>query len=68
MVSCVKAKILHNEEKEQYDLNPGLKSKKIRVNLSQPIKAEVVVETSEVLQAVEEDRKYVVQQLWSFES
>lgn len=76
----VKAKILVNEEPEQYDLNPGtsstfrlspdvpkyvcligFKSKKIRVNLNQPIKAEVKAEQSEVLKTVDEDRKYVIQ-------
>lgn len=57
----VKAKILINEESEQYDLNPGFKSKKIRVNLNQPIKAEVRAEATEVLKNVDEDRKYVIQ-------
>ncbi|KAJ7167869.1 ubiquitin-protein ligase [Mycena filopes] len=57
----VKAKVLVNEEKEQYDLNPGFKSKKIRVNLNLPIKAEVKAETGDVLKAVDEDRKYVIQ-------
>ncbi|KAG7447720.1 winged helix DNA-binding domain-containing protein [Guyanagaster necrorhizus] len=57
----VKAKILVNEEKDQYDLNPGFKSKKIQVNLNQPIKAEVKAESSDVLKAVDEDRKYVIQ-------
>ena len=37
------------------------KSKKIRVNLNQPIKAEVKAETAEVLKNVDEDRKYVIQ-------
>ncbi|KAJ7202549.1 Cullin [Mycena pura] len=57
----VKAKVLVNDEKEQYDLNPGFKSKKIRVNLNLPIKAEVKAESSDVLKAVDEDRKYVIQ-------
>jgi len=57
----VKAKILINEEQDQYDLNPNFKSKKIRVNLNQPIKAEVKAEASEVLKSVDEDRKYVIQ-------
>ncbi|KAL1716976.1 Cullin [Schizophyllum commune] len=67
----VKAKILINDEAEQYDLNPSesavadfvidFKSKKIRVNLNQPIKAEVKQESNEVLKAVDEDRKYVIQ-------
>ena len=39
----------------------GFKSKKIRVNLNQPIKAEVKAESSDVLKAVDEDRKYVIQ-------
>ncbi|KAJ7743248.1 ubiquitin-protein ligase [Mycena maculata] len=57
----VKAKVLVNEEKDQYDLNPNFKSKKIRVNLNLPIKAEVKAESSDVLKAVDEDRKYVIQ-------
>ncbi|KAI6147393.1 Cullin-domain-containing protein [Pisolithus tinctorius] len=57
----VKAKVLINEESDQYDLNPNFKSKKIRVNLNQPIKAEVKAESSEVLKTVDEDRKYVIQ-------
>ncbi|KAF9527571.1 Cullin [Crepidotus variabilis] len=57
----VKAKILVNEESEQYDLNPGFKSKKIRVNLNLPIKAETKAESKEVLKTVDEDRKYVIQ-------
>jgi len=57
----VKAKILINDEKEQYDLNPNFKSKKIRVNLNLPIKAEVKAESADVLKAVDEDRKYVIQ-------
>ncbi|KJA24077.1 hypothetical protein HYPSUDRAFT_39219 [Hypholoma sublateritium FD-334 SS-4] len=57
----VKAKILVNEEKDQFDLNPNFKSKKIRVNLNQPIKAETKAESTDVLKAVDEDRKYVIQ-------
>jgi cullin 1 len=37
------------------------KSKKIRVNLNQPIKAEVKAQLSDVLKTVDEDRKYVIQ-------
>ncbi|KAK0436828.1 Cullin [Desarmillaria tabescens] len=54
----IKAKILVNEEPEQYDLNPSFRSKKIRINLNRPIKAE---ETSKVLKNVDEDRKYIIQ-------
>ncbi|KAF7314218.1 CULLIN-2 domain-containing protein [Mycena kentingensis (nom. inval.)] len=56
-----KAKVLINEEAEQYDLNPNFKSKKIRVNLNQPIKAEQKADVVEVLKTVDEDRKYVIQ-------
>ena len=37
------------------------KSKEIRINLNQPIKADVKAESSEVLKAVDDDRKYVIQ-------
>jgi cullin 1 len=57
----VKAKILINEESDQYDLNPGFKSKKIRVNLNLPIKAETKAEATDVVRAVDVDRKGVVQ-------
>ena len=40
---------------------PDFKSKKIRVNLNLPIKAEVKAESADVLKAVDEDRKYVIQ-------
>jgi cullin 1 len=39
----------------------GFKSKKIRVNLNLPIKADVKAESSGMLKVVDEDRKYVVQ-------
>ncbi|EDQ98169.1 uncharacterized protein LACBIDRAFT_242344, partial [Laccaria bicolor S238N-H82] len=61
LVVLVKVKMLINEEKDQYDLNHNFKSKKIRVNLIQPIKAEVKTESSDVLKAVNEHRKYVIQ-------
>ena len=37
------------------------KSKKIRVNLNLPIKAETKAESTDVLKTVDEDRKYVIQ-------
>jgi cullin 1 len=78
LLLLVKAKILINEETDQYDLNPSgwgfcvclgvcsepcldFKSKKIRVNLNLPIKAEVKAESADVLKNVDEDRKYVIQ-------
>ncbi|OAX32410.1 Cullin-domain-containing protein [Rhizopogon vinicolor AM-OR11-026] len=60
LAPLVKAKVLINET-EQYSLNPNFKSKKIRVNLNQPIKTEVKAESSEVLKTVDDDRKYVIQ-------
>lgn len=39
----------------------GFKSKKIRVNLNLPIKAETKTESTDVLKTVDEDRKYVIQ-------
>lgn len=37
------------------------KSKKIRINLNVPIKAEQKAEATDVLKTVDEDRKYVIQ-------
>ncbi|RXW24442.1 hypothetical protein EST38_g1443 [Candolleomyces aberdarensis] len=56
-----KAKVLVSEEAGQYDLNPNFKSKKIRVNLNQPIKSDTKAESTEVMKTVDEDRKYVIQ-------
>ncbi|CAK5283558.1 unnamed protein product [Mycena citricolor] len=66
----VKARVLvcddPDAEDGQYDLNPGFKSKKIRINLNQVIrassdKAGAQSEASEVMKTVDEDRKYVIQ-------
>lgn len=57
----VKSKLLINDEAEQYDLNPNFKSKKIRINLNQPIKSEVKAESTDVLKTVDEDRKFAIQ-------
>ncbi|KAH9979901.1 hypothetical protein BGW80DRAFT_466554 [Lactifluus volemus] len=38
----------------------NFESKKIRVNLNQPTKAEVKAESSDVLKTVDEDRKYII--------
>ncbi|KAJ7021899.1 Cullin [Mycena alexandri] len=59
LAPLVKAKVLVNAEKHQYDLDPGFKSKKIRVNLNLPIKAEMKARSS-LLQAVDKDRQQVV--------
>nr|KIR44787.1 Cullin 1 [Cryptococcus bacillisporus CA1280] len=56
----VKLKILLNTD-EEYSLNMGFKSKKIRVNLNQTIKSEARAEQKEVIAAVDEDRKFVYQ-------
>ena len=39
----------------------GFKSKKIRINLNMPLKAEQKAESTDVLKTVDEDRKYVIQ-------
>ncbi|KAJ7263863.1 Cullin family-domain-containing protein [Mycena rebaudengoi] len=57
----VKARVLVEGEEGQYDLNPGFKSKKIRVNVNLLIKAEAKAESVDVLKTVDEDRKYVIQ-------
>ncbi|KAL5501399.1 CDC53_2 [Sanghuangporus vaninii] len=57
-----KARVLLNDgEGEPYDLNPNYKSKKIKVNLNQPIKAAEKAESTEVLKNVDEDRKFAIQ-------
>ncbi|EJC98883.1 Cullin-domain-containing protein [Fomitiporia mediterranea MF3/22] len=53
--------LLHDGDGEPYDLNPNYKSKKIKVNLNQPIKAAEKAETTEVLKNVDEDRKFAIQ-------
>ncbi|KAJ8597534.1 Cullin repeat-containing protein [Rhizopogon salebrosus TDB-379] len=54
----VKTKVLINEETDQYGVNSSFKSKKIRINFNQPIKAEAEAECSEVLKTINDDRKY----------
>ena len=39
----------------------GFKPKKIKINLNQPIKAEVKAESTDVMKTVDEDRKYAIQ-------
>ncbi|KXN88701.1 Cullin-1 [Leucoagaricus sp. SymC.cos] len=56
----VKAKLLNAEQQDQYNLNFDFKPRKIRVNLNLPIKAEVNMESSDILEAVNKDRRYVI--------
>ncbi|WWC71074.1 uncharacterized protein I206_105027 [Kwoniella pini CBS 10737] len=56
----VKAKVLL-QDGDNYDLNLNFKSKKIRVQLNQVVKSEQKAEAKEVLQAVDEDRKFIYQ-------
>lgn len=56
----VKAKVLLVDD-DTYDLNMNFKSKKIRVQLNQPVRAEVKAESAEVLQSVDEDRSHIYQ-------
>ena len=43
------------------DIFIDFKSKKIRINLNVPLKAEQKTESNDVLKTVDEDRKYVIQ-------
>lgn len=43
------------------DIFADFKSKKIRINLNVPLKAEQKTESNDVLKTVDEDRKYVIQ-------
>ncbi|KAL8280394.1 hypothetical protein RQP46_007042 [Phenoliferia psychrophenolica] len=55
-----KQRVLDKKD-DQYELNLGFKSKKIRVPLNAPVKSEVVKEAAETLKHVDEDRKMVIQ-------
>ncbi|KAG6850729.1 hypothetical protein H0H93_009352 [Arthromyces matolae] len=57
----VKAKVLIQDEEEQYDLNPSKFYLPIRVNLNMAIRSEQKAETVDVMKTVEEDRKYIIQ-------
>ncbi|KAL0058785.1 ubiquitin ligase (cullin) of SCF [Marasmius tenuissimus] len=57
----IKAKILISDEKEQSHHGIDFKSKKIRVNLNLPIKAEVKAEAKDVLKTVDADRRIVIE-------
>ncbi|TNY17266.1 Cullin-domain-containing protein [Rhodotorula diobovata] len=55
-----KAKVLELKD-GNYELNLGFKSKKIRVMLNVPIKAEQKQESADVMKHVDEDRKILIQ-------
>ncbi|GAA5962680.1 hypothetical protein JCM21900_006781, partial [Sporobolomyces salmonicolor] len=56
----VKQRVLELKE-GNYELNLGFKSKKIRVPLNMPIKAEQKQESAAVMKHVDEDRKILIQ-------
>ena len=58
--TLVKSKVLI-QDTNTYDLNFNFKSKKIRVQLNQPVKSEVKQESNDVLKTVDEDRKLEIQ-------
>ena len=49
------------EPGSRYTLNTGFKSKKLKINLNMPIKAEQKAETEETHKTIEEDRKLLTQ-------
>ncbi|KAG6895787.1 hypothetical protein C0992_012574 [Termitomyces sp. T32_za158] len=57
----VRARVLVNEEEGQYDLNPNFRSRKIRINLNLPVKAEQKAETRRVMGSLNDDRKLLIQ-------
>ncbi|PLW07885.1 hypothetical protein PCANC_07910 [Puccinia coronata f. sp. avenae] len=57
----VKQKVLTQEDDDTYDLNLEFKSKKIRVMLNAPIKAEQKAESADVMKTVDEDRRLLIQ-------
>ncbi|KAH9447493.1 hypothetical protein Pst134EB_021510 [Puccinia striiformis f. sp. tritici] len=56
----VKQKVLTQDD-DTYDLNLEFKSKKIRVSLNAPVKAEQKAESADVMKTVDEDRKLLIQ-------
>ncbi|BGP58323.1 hypothetical protein JCM8202_002945 [Rhodotorula sphaerocarpa] len=57
----VKQRVLELSDVDMYELNLGFKSKKIRVPLNMPVKAEQKQESAEVMKHVDEDRKLLIQ-------
>ncbi|PWN50392.1 putative SCF complex member Cullin 1 [Violaceomyces palustris] len=57
----VKAKVLVLEGGDSYEINEDFKSKKMRVNLNLPVKAEQKAESTDVMKTVDEDRKLLLQ-------
>ncbi|KAH8081415.1 Cullin-domain-containing protein [Filobasidium floriforme] len=60
MTILVKSKVLLVDG-DTYDINYNMKSKKVRLNINVPMKAEQKKESDEVTKAAEEDRKYIYQ-------
>ncbi|KAH8793125.1 Cullin [Flagelloscypha sp. PMI_526] len=56
-----KATVLVSNEGEQFSLNLSFKSKKIRIDLNQPIKAVIKASDKMVLKAVDEERQFQIQ-------
>ncbi|KND03333.1 uncharacterized protein SPPG_02377 [Spizellomyces punctatus DAOM BR117] len=65
--TLVKGKILTveggkvGEAGSRYELNMGFKSKKLRIKLDQPVKAEQKAEADDTHKTIEEDRKMLIQ-------
>ena len=69
MTTLVKSKVLTiadgtgklSDAGSKYDLNMEFKSKKVKINLNQPGKAEAKAEAEETHKTIEEDRKLLIQ-------
>ncbi|KAJ3485716.1 hypothetical protein NLI96_g4760 [Meripilus lineatus] len=63
LAPLLRSKILVNKEMDQYHLNPDFRSKKTRINLNKPIKADQKSEATEILTTVNEGpgRRYLLQ-------
>lgn len=61
MLSKAKVLVTSSSDLEAYELNANFKSKKLRVNLNLPVKAEQKAESNDVLKTIDEDRRLLLQ-------
>ena len=61
LLTKAKVLLLNANADDEYTLNLGFKSKKLRVNLNLPVRAEQKAESNDVLKTVDEDRRLLLQ-------